>query len=107
MKRPTLRGLLLHEPDAEPTRVAPDFRGKWALRGRGEVRIAGHRTRDDVEERRGVAHREAHDALGREPVPELAGERPKRDPAASRLRPMMPHSLAGMRIEPPPSLAPA
>ena len=72
--------------------------------GGGRIRVAGLRDRDRVEERGRVAdgagERAEHAQPGRVDV-----ERPSRDPAAGRSSsPTRPHTLAGMRIDPPPSL---
>ncbi len=59
----------------------------------------------DVEHRRGVAHRARDDALDREPAERSPTSGPNDVRPRDGFRPTSPHSLAGMRIEPPPSFA--
>ena len=89
-------------PDAQPARFAL-ARGEEVLRHK-EIRVAGLRDRDGVEERGGVA-----DGAGERPEHATAASRRGRPGRATPVRatvfsPTRPHTLAGMRIDPPPSL---
>ena len=96
-----------HQPDAQAARVGADLlrvRAR-AVRARSRARPGGG-SADPLEERRRVAHRARHDELGRQPrheVAELAA--PSDTRPRDGLRPTSPQHAAGMRIEPPPSLA--
>ena len=88
--------------DPQPARVGPHLVGEGALLARrappGQRVGAAH----DVEDGRGVGHRAGHDALDRQPRP--AGVRSGTRPRLG-LCPTRPQHDAGIRIEPPPSLA--
>ena len=77
--------------------------GERRLRRRGPGRVAELGAGHQVEQRRGVGGGAGQHAVGREEVVAEVG-RP-RDAPARGLRPTSPQQAAGIRIEPPPSLA--
>ena len=94
------------QPDAQLARVGAELLRVRARGRRGDVRIARRRPVDRLEDRRRVADRLC-DTTSSTVRPDMLS--PMIGPSEMRcrvgLRPTRPHSLAGMRIEPPPSLA--
>ena len=103
MKEPAQR-VCIEQPDPEPTGVAAQFVFVWTPRRRGDDGVADTRAVHGIEDPRSVADRPAHDE-----VRHSDRIRPGQVPSVIRpcvgLSPTSPLHDAGMRIEPPPSLA--
>ena len=101
---PVRRASVQHA-DAQPARVGADLLGVRPVGRRRRVRVAGRGPSTCVEDGGGVAHRAGHGQL----ADEAAATSPSSGARETRPRlgfsPTRPHSLAGMRIDPPPSLA--
>ena len=93
------------DADAQLPGVGADLLEVGALGRRGDVRVARRGAVNRVEDRRGVANRTADDVLGDQP----AVQSPNSGASVVRPRegfsPTRPQSLAGIRIDPPPSFA--
>ena len=92
------------DPQPAGIALAPAEERLAGRQRRQQVGVAGHGDGDRVEERGGVAHRAGQRAEHAQPggVDRPAGPCDTRPREV--LRPTRPHTLAGMRIDPPPSL---
>ena len=99
IRRPVGKG------DPQPAGIASDLLGKRPFRRRRDIGARCFGPMDRIQHDRAVAHADAYDMTAGKPAPTFAAIGAERIRARLGFIPNTPDAEAGMRIEPPPSLA--